>query len=90
MTEVLLLLVALLLSLARVPRTVRRLILQLSGAQLGTGVTSLVIGMLAEPSLAAAAAAAAGAWEPGGLGGAASTVATVPPRGRRLRASGPG
>ncbi len=86
MTEVLLLLVALLLSLARAPRTVRRLILQLSGAQLGTGVTSLVIGMLAEPSLAAAA----GPWEPAGLGGAASTAATVPPRGRRLRASGPG
>ena len=34
-------------------RAVRRLTLQLSGAQLGITVTSLVIGMLAEPSLAA-------------------------------------
>ncbi len=32
---------------------VRRLTVQLSGAQLGITVTSLVIGMLAEPSLAA-------------------------------------
>ncbi|GAB3967625.1 hemolysin family protein [Streptomyces sparsus] len=34
-------------------RAVRRLTVQLSGAQLGITVTSLVIGMLAEPSLAA-------------------------------------
>ena len=34
-------------------RAVRRLTFQLSGAQLGITVTSLVIGMLAEPSLAA-------------------------------------
>lgn len=36
-------------------RAVRRLTVQLSGAQFGITVTSLVIGMLAEPSLAAPA-----------------------------------
>lgn len=38
---------------ARVLRAVRRLSFQLSGAQLGITVTSLVIGMLAEPSVSA-------------------------------------
>ncbi|PWI14549.1 hypothetical protein DI272_10575 [Streptomyces sp. Act143] len=53
---------------------VRRLTVQLSGAQLGITVTSLVIGMLAEPSLAALLR---GPLEAAGLGGAAPTVATV-------------
>ncbi|EGX58918.1 integral membrane protein [Streptomyces zinciresistens K42] len=53
---------------------VRRLTLQLSGAQLGITVTSLVIGMLAEPSLAALLR---GPLRAAGLGGAAPTVATV-------------
>ncbi|MFG1670951.1 hemolysin family protein [Streptomyces sp. Y7] len=55
-------------------RAVRRLTLQLSGAQLGITVTSLVIGMLAEPSLAALLR---GPLAAAGLGGAAPTVATV-------------
>ncbi|GGS89740.1 hemolysin family protein [Streptomyces griseoviridis] len=55
-------------------KAVRRLTLQLSGAQLGITVTSLVIGMLAEPSLAALLR---GPLEAMGLGGAASTVASV-------------
>ncbi|MEV5934512.1 hemolysin family protein [Streptomyces sp. NPDC052079] len=55
-------------------RAVRRLTLQLSGAQLGITVTSLVIGMLAEPSLAALLR---GPLRTAGLGGAAPTVATV-------------
>ncbi|MCX4907322.1 hemolysin family protein [Streptomyces sp. NBC_00878] len=55
-------------------KAVRRLTLQLSGAQLGITVTSLVIGMLAEPSLAVLLK---GPLESAGLGGAASTVATV-------------
>ncbi|MFM9493623.1 hemolysin family protein [Streptomyces galilaeus] len=55
-------------------KAVRRLTLQLSGAQLGITVTSLVIGMLAEPSLAALLR---GPLEAMGLGGAASTVATL-------------
>jgi CBS domain containing-hemolysin-like protein len=55
-------------------KAVRRLTLQLSGAQLGITVTSLVIGMLAEPSLASLLA---GPLEAAGLGGAASSVATV-------------
>ncbi|MEV6176903.1 hemolysin family protein [Streptomyces sp. NPDC052015] len=55
-------------------KAVRRLTLQLSGAQLGITVTSLVIGMLAEPSLAALLH---GPLEAVGLGGAASSVATV-------------
>ncbi|MFE6991654.1 CNNM domain-containing protein, partial [Streptomyces pharetrae] len=55
-------------------RAVRRLTLQLSGAQLGITVTSLVIGMLAEPSLAALLR---GPLRALGLGGAASPVATV-------------
>ncbi|MEY9484678.1 CBS domain containing-hemolysin-like protein [Streptomyces calvus] len=55
-------------------RAVRRLTLQLSGAQLGITVTSLVIGMLAEPSLAALLR---GPLRSAGLGGAAPTVATV-------------
>ncbi|WP_128379480.1 hemolysin family protein [Streptomyces cavernae] len=55
-------------------QAVRRLTFQLSGAQLGITVTSLVIGMLAEPSLAALLA---GPLETAGLGGAASAVATV-------------
>jgi CBS domain containing-hemolysin-like protein len=55
-------------------RAVRRLTLQLSGAQLGITVTSLVIGMLAEPSLAALLR---GPLRAMGLGGAASSVATV-------------
>ncbi|WP_076970895.1 hemolysin family protein [Streptomyces sparsogenes] len=53
---------------------VRRLTFQLSGAQLGITVTSLVIGMLAEPSLAALLL---GPLRAVGLGGAASSVATV-------------
>ncbi|MFI6942526.1 hemolysin family protein [Streptomyces sp. NPDC050418] len=55
-------------------RAVRSLTLQLSGAQLGITVTSLVIGMLAEPSLASLLRGPLTAL---GLGGAASTVATV-------------
>ncbi|MFI0241063.1 hemolysin family protein [Streptomyces sp. NPDC016845] len=55
-------------------KAVRRLTFQLSGAQLGITVTSLVIGMLAEPSLAALLR---GPLEAAGLGGAASTVASV-------------
>ncbi|MFJ8667335.1 hemolysin family protein [Streptomyces sp. NPDC093600] len=54
-------------------RAVRRLTLQLSGAQLGITVTSLVIGMLAEPSLAALLR---GPLRAVGLGGAAPSVAT--------------
>ncbi|WP_449349326.1 hemolysin family protein [Streptomyces shaanxiensis] len=55
-------------------KAVRRLTFQLSGAQLGITVTSLVIGMLAEPSLAALLR---GPLEGIGLGGAASPVATA-------------
>lgn len=55
-------------------KAVRHLTLQLSGAQLGITVTSLVIGMLAEPSLAALLR---GPLRAAGLGGAASSVATV-------------
>ncbi|GAA3309667.1 hypothetical protein GCM10020295_74910 [Streptomyces cinereospinus] len=55
-------------------KAVRRLTVQLSGAQLGITVTSLVIGMLAEPSLAALLR---GPLAAAGLGGAASTAATV-------------
>ncbi|AZP21200.1 hemolysin family protein [Streptomyces aquilus] len=55
-------------------KAVRRLTVQLSGAQLGITVTSLVIGMLAEPSLAALLR---GPLQAAGLGGAAPTVATV-------------
>ncbi|MGW7359006.1 hemolysin family protein [Streptomyces sp. NPDC054802] len=55
-------------------KAVRKLTLQLSGAQLGITVTSLVIGMLAEPSLAALLR---GPLEAIGLGPAASSVATV-------------
>lgn len=55
-------------------RAVRHLTLQLSGAQLGITVTSLVIGMLAEPSLAALLR---GPLRAAGLGGAAPTVATL-------------
>ncbi|MEU9554608.1 hemolysin family protein [Streptomyces fumanus] len=55
-------------------KAVRKLTLQLSGAQLGITVTSLVIGMLAEPSLAALLR---GPLTAAGLGGAAPTVATV-------------
>ncbi|MET9778870.1 hemolysin family protein [Streptomyces sp. NPDC006367] len=55
-------------------KAVRGLTLQLSGAQLGITVTSLVIGMLAEPSLAVLLRGPLTAL---GLGGAASTVATV-------------
>ncbi|QFR94443.1 hemolysin family protein [Streptomyces tsukubensis] len=53
---------------------VRTLTFQLSGAQLGITVTSLVIGMLAEPALGILLR---GPLEAVGLGGAASTVATV-------------
>ncbi|WP_436787900.1 hemolysin family protein [Yinghuangia sp. YIM S10712] len=54
---------------------VRRLTVQLSGAQLGITVTSLVIGMLAQPSLAALLA---GPLESAGLtAGAADGVALV-------------
>ncbi|MFM9372805.1 hemolysin family protein [Streptomyces sp. Da 82-17] len=55
-------------------RAARRLTFQLSGAQLGITVTSLVIGMLAEPSLAALLR---GPLRAVGLGAAASSVATV-------------
>ncbi|MFF1714835.1 hemolysin family protein [Streptomyces sp. NPDC058268] len=55
-------------------KAVRRLTFQLSGAQLGITVTSLVIGMLAEPSLAALLR---GPLEAAGLGAAAPTVATL-------------
>ncbi|MGW6023780.1 hemolysin family protein [Streptomyces sp. NPDC055099] len=55
-------------------KAVRRLTLQLSGAQLGITVTSLVIGMLAEPSLAALLR---GPLEAAGLGAAAPTTATL-------------
>nr|WP_202435106.1 MULTISPECIES: hemolysin family protein [unclassified Streptomyces] len=56
-------------------RAVRRLTFQLSGAQLGITVTSLVIGMLAEPSLAVLLR---GPLEAAGLPeGAVSTVATL-------------
>ncbi|MFJ4978166.1 hemolysin family protein [Streptomyces coeruleorubidus] len=55
-------------------KAVQRLTLQLSGAQLGITVASLVIGMLAEPSLAALLR---GPLRAIGLGGAASSVATV-------------
>ncbi|MGW1951411.1 hemolysin family protein [Streptomyces sp. NPDC001920] len=55
-------------------KAVRHLTLQLSGAQLGITVTSLVIGMLAEPSLAALLR---GPLTAAGLGGAAASVATV-------------
>ncbi|MFD9864051.1 hemolysin family protein [Streptomyces alboflavus] len=55
-------------------KAVRSLTFQLSGAQLGITVTSLVIGMLAEPSLAALLR---GPLASAGLGGAASSVATV-------------
>ncbi|CAM5268499.1 HlyC/CorC family transporter OS=Streptomyces tendae OX=1932 GN=F3L20_21930 PE=4 SV=1 [Streptomyces tendae] len=55
-------------------KAVRSLTLQLSGAQLGITVTSLVIGMLAEPSIAALLR---GPLTAIGLGGAASTVATL-------------
>ncbi|MGI5358753.1 hemolysin family protein [Streptomyces sp. CA-252508] len=55
-------------------KAVRKLTFQLSGAQLGITVTSLVIGMLAEPSLAALLR---GPLEAIGLGGAAPAVATV-------------
>ncbi|MER5255865.1 hemolysin family protein [Streptomyces sp. NPDC002855] len=55
-------------------KAVRRLTFQLSGAQLGITVTSLVIGMLAEPSLAVLLR---GPLEAAGLGGAASPVASV-------------
>ncbi|WP_328500518.1 hemolysin family protein [Streptomyces sp. NBC_00457] len=55
-------------------KAVRSLTVQLSGAQLGITVTSLVIGMLAEPSLAALLR---GPLKAIGLGGAASTVATL-------------
>ncbi|WP_049569517.1 hemolysin family protein [Streptomyces sp. SBT349] len=53
---------------------VRRLTFQLSGAQLGITVTSLVIGMLAEPSLAVLLR---GPLEAAGLGGAAGPAATL-------------
>ncbi|MFE0633135.1 CNNM domain-containing protein, partial [Streptomyces sp. NPDC058864] len=56
-------------------KAVRRLTLQLSGAQLGITVTSLVIGMLAEPSLAVLLS---GPIEAAGLPeGAASMTGTV-------------
>lgn len=56
-------------------RAVKRLTFQLSGAQLGITVTSLVIGMLAEPSLAVLLR---GPLEAAGLPeGALSTVATL-------------
>ncbi|MFF1465533.1 hemolysin family protein [Streptomyces sp. NPDC058330] len=56
-------------------RAVRRLTFQLSGAQLGITVTSLVIGMLAEPSLAVLLR---GPLEAAGLPeGAVSSVATL-------------
>ncbi|MBQ0847954.1 HlyC/CorC family transporter [Streptomyces sp. BH-SS-21] len=55
-------------------KAVRKLTFQLSGAQLGITVTSLVIGMLAEPSLAVLLE---GPLKAVGLGGAASTTATL-------------
>ncbi|GAA2929711.1 MULTISPECIES: hemolysin family protein [Streptomycetaceae] len=55
-------------------KAVRKLTFQLSGAQLGITVTSLVIGMLAEPSFAALLR---GPLEAMGLGAATSSVATV-------------
>jgi len=55
-------------------KAVRRLTFQLSGAQLGITVTSLVIGMLAEPSLATLLR---GPLEALGLGGTAPPVATL-------------
>ncbi|MFH8465236.1 hemolysin family protein [Streptomyces sp. NPDC017991] len=55
-------------------KAVRKLTFQLSGAQLGITVTSLVIGMLAEPSLAVLLE---GPLTSLGLGGAASTTATL-------------
>ncbi|AXK36375.1 HlyC/CorC family transporter [Streptomyces armeniacus] len=56
-------------------RAARELTFQLSGAQLGITVTSLIIGMLAEPSLAALLR---GPLEATGLpGGGASTLAVV-------------
>jgi CBS domain containing-hemolysin-like protein len=55
-------------------KAVRRLTFQLSGAQLGITVTSLVIGMLAEPSLAALLK---GPLKAAGLGAAAAPVATA-------------
>ncbi|MFD7505533.1 hemolysin family protein [Streptomyces sp. NPDC059850] len=55
-------------------KAARRLTFQLSGAQLGITVTSLVIGMLAEPSLAVLLR---GPLRAAGLGGAASSVASV-------------
>ncbi|MGW0788827.1 hemolysin family protein [Streptomyces sp. NPDC002911] len=55
-------------------KAVRELTFQLSGAQLGITVTSLVIGMLAEPSLATLLR---GPLEAMGLGAAASSVATI-------------
>ncbi|MVO85248.1 DUF21 domain-containing protein [Streptomyces sp. p1417] len=55
-------------------KAARRLTFQLSGAQLGITVTSLVIGMLAEPSLAALLR---GPLRSAGLGGAAPAAATV-------------
>ncbi|MGC5564943.1 hemolysin family protein [Streptomyces sp. FR-108] len=55
-------------------KAVRKLTFQLSGAQLGITVTSLVIGMLAEPSLAVLLK---GPLKAVGLGGAASTTATL-------------
>jgi CBS domain containing-hemolysin-like protein len=55
-------------------KAVRRLTFQLSGAQLGITVTSLVIGMLAEPSLATLLRGPLAAT---GLGGTAAPVATL-------------
>ncbi|MFC8363117.1 hemolysin family protein [Streptomyces griseorubiginosus] len=55
-------------------KAVRRLTFQLSGAQLGITVTSLVIGMLAEPSLAALLRSPLAGL---GMGGAAAPVATA-------------
>ncbi|MEN3582691.1 hemolysin family protein [Streptomyces sp. ZYX-F-203] len=55
-------------------KAVRRLTVQLSGAQLGITVTSLVIGMLAEPSIAALLR---GPLLAVGLRGAAPAVATL-------------
>nr|MDT0523329.1 CNNM domain-containing protein [Streptomyces sp. DSM 41633] len=56
-------------------KAAKRLTFQLSGAQLGITVTSLVIGMLAEPSIAVLLR---GPLESAGLpGGAVSTVATL-------------
>ncbi|MEU0300653.1 hemolysin family protein [Streptomyces sp. NPDC006175] len=56
-------------------KAAKRLTFQLSGAQLGITVTSLIIGMLAEPSLAALLR---GPLEAAGLpDGAVSTVATL-------------